>query len=150
FADAAGRVQIGLVGADGANGNDGAEAIVKRAGVHALIAAARCARDAEAVAIHFGSRAYVINRPAIVVDLHAEQRLAGRPKRAAVERPVVGRASRFGVTLAGAECIDGEDKEAELYQTQTTRLHDRIAPRPGPVAVDDKDCRNLAPKRFGN
>src|SRR5262249_40929570 len=104
----------------------------------------------EAVAVHLGPRADVVNSPVIVVDLNAEQRLPSGPKRATVERAMICAARWPRVALTGAERIDGEDEKAELRQAQAARLYDRIAPLPRPMAMDDEDSRDFGFKRFGN
>ena len=55
-----------------------------------------------------------------------------------------------GMAFAGAEGIDGQDEEAELDQAQATRLHDGVAPGPGPVAVYHQHSRHLAADLLGD
>ena len=148
LADAAGRMQVRLVVADGADRHHGPETLVEGAGVHGLVAAAGRAGDAQAVAGHLGPGQQVIDGPAVVVDLHAQQRVADRPERAAVQGAVVGAAGRLGVALAGAEGIHGQHEEAELHQPQAARLHHGIAPCPGPVAMHHQHRRHLALHRL--
>jgi len=128
LAHAAGGAQIRLIAANGADRNDGLEALVEGAGVHALIAAARGAGDAEFVSIDLGARDQVIDGAAIVVNLQSQQRVPGRPKGAAEQGAVIAGAG--GMALAGAEGIDGQDEEAEMHQAQTARLHHGVAAAP--------------------
>ncbi len=145
----AGCLQIRLIGADRADRHDRLETLVESAGVHRLVAAAGSAGDAEPVAVHLGPRAQVIDRALVVVDLHSQQRVPRRPERATVERAVIGAGGRRRVALAGAERIDRQHKKPKFHQPQAAGLHDRVAPCPGPVAVDDQHGRQFPFYRVG-
>src|SRR5947199_10700195 len=104
-----------------------------------MVAAAGRAGCAEPCAVNPGPGEQVIDGPAVVVDLEAEQGLPGGPQCAADQGAVVAAFGHVRVPFAGAERVDGQDEEAELGETEAPRLHDRIAPRPGPVAVNHED-----------
>src|SRR6266446_3005283 len=114
-------MQIRLISSDGTYGHHRLQSLVESAGVHGLVAAARGPRDANAVAIDFAASEQIVDGSTIVIDLHSQQGLADGPKRAAVQGAVIGARSGLRVPLARSKSIDGQNKEAQLHQSQTAR-----------------------------